>query len=54
MPEYIINYYFDGYGRDIVEANNEEEAREKWIDGDFINDTERGDNYQIENIEPNQ
>lgn len=33
-----IHYYFDGYGEVLIEAENEEEAREKFLQGEFEDD----------------
>ncbi len=62
MKKYKISYYFDGYGEAFVEAKNEEEARDKFYEGDadFDSGTEEGqdycsnewgDTYNIETVE---
>jgi len=50
MKKYIIEYYFDGNGKVEVEAKNQEEAREKFFNGDFDETEEYGENYNIERI----
>jgi hypothetical protein len=49
--KYLIHYYFDGDGRAEVEANSEEEAKEKWSEGDYKELEEGGENYIIDKIE---
>ncbi|HSA07650.1 MAG TPA: hypothetical protein P5556_10790 [Candidatus Gastranaerophilales bacterium] len=51
MPKFKINYYFDGNGSVEVEAKNEDEAREMFFNGDFSDEEEWGENYNIENIQ---
>lgn len=49
MTKYIIDYYFDGTGKVEVEANSEEEAKDKFFDGNWkSSEEEQGDNYNIE------
>jgi len=53
LKRYKIKYFFDGYGEGFVEAKNEEEARDKFFDGDtdLISEAEWGENYNIDMIE---
>ena len=50
--KFKINYTFDGEGETIVEAKNEEEAKDKFFNGDYAEEKEReeGTNYEIEKI----
>lgn len=50
MNKYIIEYFFDGTGTVTIEADSEEEARDKFFDGDFANEQERGENYYIGDV----
>lgn len=48
MPKYQVDYNFDGMGYQIIEAKNEEEARQKFLDGEGeLEEGEWGDNYSI-------
>lgn len=51
MPEYKIYYSFTGYGHSYIEAENEEEARTKWNDGECENEDDETENYEITDIE---
>jgi hypothetical protein len=51
MKRYKIKYFFDGYGSEIVEANNKEEAREMFYSGELNFSDEWGDNYNVDRIE---
>jgi len=53
MKTFTINYYFDGNGSVNVKAKNEEEAKELFFQGDFTNEEEWGENYNIKNIDNN-
>lgn len=50
--KYKVSYYFDGHGEAIVEAKTEEEAEDKFYDGDYSQDDEDewGDNYCIDEV----
>ena len=50
MPKYIIRYFFDGTGEVSVEAENEKEARAQFFQGDFENENEWGDSYNIDRV----
>lgn len=50
MKTYSISYSFDGFGVAMVRAKNEQEAREKFYDGDCEYE-DNGDNYVLENIQ---
>jgi len=50
LKMFTINYYFNGNGKVNVKAKNEEEARELFFEGNFENEEEWGDQYQIDNI----
>lgn len=47
---FIIKYYFDGTGNVEIKAKDEAEAREKWLQGNFCNEEEFGENYTIADI----
>lgn len=51
MKKYKIRYYYDGEGEAIIEADNQQEAEEKWENGDWLSDDDWGENYVIEIIE---
>ena len=48
---YTIKYYFDGYGEVEIEAESRDEAKEKFYDGEFTDEDEWGENYEVFNIE---
>ena len=50
MPTYKIKYYFDGNGEVEIQAKTKDEAREAFFEGQFENEREYGENYNIENI----
>jgi hypothetical protein len=50
MKEFIIEYCFDGFGSAIVEAESVEEAEEKFFEGEFYDDVEDGQNYEISKV----
>lgn len=52
MKAYTIYYNFDGYGEVNIEANSEEEARQKFYDGEYTlsSDNESGQNYEVSTI----
>lgn len=50
MAKFKIIYYFDGKGTAIVEAENKEEAEEKFNNGETEEDTEESENYCIRNV----
>lgn len=49
--KFLISYYFDGEGTVEIEADSEGEAKEKFQSGEFENEEESGDQYNIESIE---
>ena len=51
MKKYKIHYYFDGNGEVLVEAENEDEAREMFFSGEIENEDEWGDQYSIKEVE---
>ena len=54
MTKYIIKYYFDGNGEVKVKAKSKEEAKEMFFDGNFVDEEEWGENYNIEAVEEEQ
>lgn len=48
--KYTIQYYFDGNGTVEIEANTEEEAREMFFEGNFTQENEWGENFNIASI----
>lgn len=53
IKKFKIKYYFDGNGEIEVDAKNEEEARDKFIDGDcdYKTENEWGESYIIDKVE---
>lgn len=51
--KYKIYYSFDGIGNVVVEANNKEEAEEKFSNGEWDTkvEDESGENYEIDLVE---
>jgi hypothetical protein len=54
MKKFIVSYDFDGNGEVEIEADSEEQAREKFFDGQFENEQEWGEDYAVRNIEPKE
>ena len=56
MPEtvWLIDYSFEGSGKVLVEADTQEEAEDKFNDGDFDNERETGCNYVVDRCEINK
>lgn len=50
MPEFRIDYNFRGYGTTHIDANSEEEAREKWDNGEYETGNEETEDYEISEI----
>lgn len=48
MKSYIINFKKTVWGFFRVEANTEEEAREKALDGDFIDEFDNESDYEFD------
>lgn len=53
MPKYTIHYYFDGRGEVVVEAKSKKEARDIFYNGEFENEHEWGEEYNIQEIQTN-
>jgi hypothetical protein len=51
MPKFKITYYFDGNGEVEIEAKTAEKAREKFFNGEFRDEEEWGENYNIDKVE---
>ena len=45
MPVFKVYYDFDGSGEVEIEAKNEQEAKDKFYEGEFENEQEFGQNY---------
>jgi len=50
MPKYLIQYYFDGQGEVEVEAKSKKDAKDMFFDGEWENEKEWGENYNVEEI----
>jgi hypothetical protein len=50
MPKYNIKYYFDGKGIVTIEAKDKEAAEDKFFIGDFEDESEDTQNYEIASI----
>lgn len=48
--KYKIKYYFDGYGQVEIEAKTKDEAKENFFNGEYKQENEYGENYEIDNI----
>ena len=48
MKTYKIQYNFEGTGSCIVKAESEEKARELFYEGEYKDDNECGENYNID------
>lgn len=48
--KYRVNYYFDGKGSAIVEADNIEEARDKFYEGETLDDQDNSENYVVDEV----
>ena len=47
---YRIYYSFRGYGTTWIDADNEDDAREKWDDGEYETGDEDTEDYNIDEI----
>ena len=52
MKKFSVDYFFDGNGTVVIEAENEEQARNKFISGEDWQGEEQewGENYVPESI----
>lgn len=50
MPTYRINYSFNGYGHTFVEAEDEEQAKEEFYEGNYEGENEETENYEIDEV----
>ena len=50
MPKYKLSYTFDGVGAVIIDADNAEDAEEKFFEGDFSDEQEDGSNYEVADV----
>ena len=48
MKTFEIKYFFDGFGTCNIEADTLDEAKEKFFNGEYKNENEWGDNYEID------
>jgi hypothetical protein len=48
--QYRVNYKYDGYASAIVEAKNEEQARERFFEGEFEEVQDNSENYEIQEV----
>ena len=46
VKEFEVNYSFNGFGKVFVEAENEDEAKELFLSGQFENEDEWGKDYK--------
>ena len=51
MKKYKIKYTFEGNGEVEVMAENEEEARKKFFEGEFDNEEEWAESYEMDKVE---
>ena len=51
MPEYRILYSFRGYGTTHIEADDEEQAREQFLEGNYESNNEDTEDYEISEVE---
>lgn len=51
MKKYKVKYTFEGNGEVEVIAENEEEAREKFFEGEFDNEKEWAESYELDKVE---
>lgn len=51
MKKFRVIYYFDGNGEVEIEAETAEEARELFFEGEFSDEEEWGENYNVDRIE---
>lgn len=49
--EYRIYYSFSGYGNTRIEADNKDHARELFDNGEYENNNEETENYEISDVE---
>jgi len=51
MKKYKVWYTFAGQGYALVEAENEQDAEDKFFDGDNLGEKEWGEQYDFESVE---
>jgi len=49
--KYKVEYLFDGCGYQIINAKNETEAKRKFYEGEFEDDIDTSENYQITKVD---
>jgi hypothetical protein len=50
MTKYLVEYYFNGEGQVVIEAENPKEAEKLFMEGNFVDEYEWGDQYQIDEV----
>lgn len=50
LNTYEVKYNFNGHGKCLVEAETEEEAEEMFWNGEYDNEKEWGDDYELDNV----
>jgi len=48
LPKYYISYSFRGYGTTEIEADTENEAIDKFYEGEYSRDNEDTDDYEVD------
>ena len=51
MPKYRVHYWFNGQGSVIIEAKSKDEAESIYHSGDWRDEEEDGQDYEIDRIE---
>ena len=51
MPQYKVNYTFNGTGSVMIEADTPERAEEMFYEGEFNDEEEDGTDYEVHNVE---
>lgn len=54
MPKFELSYTFNGYGTVVIEAENKEEAEDKFSEGEFSNEEERTEDFEVNHVMPAQ
>lgn len=54
MKKYIVEYYFDGNGEVEINAKSKIDAQKKFFEGEFKNEKEWGEQYNVWRISPKE
>ena len=50
MTKFLVMYSYNGNGKVYIEAEDEEQAEQKFYEGEFSNEIEGGENYEVDKV----